>query len=215
MKDRVEETIKTYQENFDKYVARTVTEPSGEFKEWMDQFLSHIPEGGKILEIGSATGRDARYFRSLGYSVFCTDVVPQALSTLANDGFETSIYDFRDDPPKAWIGQFDGFFANAVLLHAPEQVFEKALANILEILKKDSVAAFSLKTGEGDEVSFEKMGSPRYFLYHNREELEDKLKKLPFEIVRLALVDRDKWLHTIIAKRQTNASARKSEGVDN
>lgn len=85
-------TIQTYRENFDKYVARTAIEPAGEFKDWLDLFSSLITIGGRVLEIGSATGRDARYLASRSFNVTCTDVIPEALQQLSEQGFETAEY---------------------------------------------------------------------------------------------------------------------------
>lgn len=201
MENPNELTIKTYKEGFQKYEDRTPTEASGEFKEWMDNFASHLPENGSILELGSATGRDARYFASKGYKVTCTDIIPEALNKLSEEGFETSEFDFRNEPKEEWINKFDGFFANAVLLHAPQDVFEKAVANISKVLKKNGVAGFSLKTGEGEEITEEKMDAPRYFNYHNEEEIRNLLSTLPFEIVSISHADNDKWLHIIVKSK--------------
>lgn len=131
-----DQTIETYRTNFDKYVARTGTEPRGEFKELLDSFASYLPDSGSIFEIGSASGRDARYLAEKGFGVLCTDVIPEALTRLSEQGFETEEYDFRSDPNAEWIGNFDGVFANASLLHAPQDIFENALKNIALMLKQ-------------------------------------------------------------------------------
>lgn len=191
-------TNQTYIQKFDVYKHNTPDKVSGEFQVWMDDFISLLPENAKILEIGSAVGRDARYFKSKGFQVLCADVIPEALQKLSDEGFETSIFDFRDDFPKDWQGMFDGFFANAVLLHAPPGVFEITVSNIVKVLKPKGIAAFSLKVGEGEELTEDKVGAPRYFNYHTKEEVEKLLKDLPFEIIKLEHVDQDKWLHVIV-----------------
>ncbi len=199
-------TIATYQQHFDRYVERTQHEVSGEFKEWMDSFLSYLPQSGKIFELGSAFGRDARYFREKGYQVTCTDIIPQALKSLSADGFETAEFDFRDIPQPEWLEKFDGFFANAVLLHADPDAFENALRNSAALLKGDGIAALSLKTGEGEEISLEKMDAPRYFRYHNMDEIRDVLSKLPFDVININHADNQKWLHVILRKSKNAES---------
>lgn len=194
-------TINTYIENFDRYSERTVNEVNGEFKEWIDNFLNCLPENGTIIELGSATGRDAHYFASKGYKVTCTDIIPVALDKLSNEGFDTALFDFRDDPKKEWNNHFDGFFANAVLLHAQQHVFEKAVANISKVLKKNGIAAFSLKTGEGEEITEEKMDAPRYFNYHTEEEIRKLISNLPFEILNISVGDNKKWLRVILKSK--------------
>ena len=119
----------------------------------------------------------------------------------STEGFETTEFDFRDNPKEEWKNKFDGFFANAVLLHAPQDVFEKAISNIHKILKDGGVGAFSLKTGEGDEISQEKMDAPRYFKYHNEENVRSLLSTLPFEVLSMTYADNNKWLHIIIKNK--------------
>lgn len=202
MENPSDKTIETYRQNFDKYVERTPAEPSGEFKEWMDSFASHIPKDGIILEIGSASGRDARYFADKGFKVVCTDIIPEALQKLSDEGFETAEFDFRNEPNPEWAGKFDGFFANAVLLHAPPDVFENALRNVAVVLKENGVAAFSLKTGEGEEITLQKMDAPRYFRYHTEPEIREILSRLPFELISLSHADQEKWLHVVMKNKK-------------
>ncbi len=197
MKNPSDETIETYRSNFDRYVARTGTEPRGEFKELLDSFASYLPNLGSIFEIGSASGRDARYLASKGFTVVCTDVIPEALKRLSGQGFKTAEYDFRNDPNPEWIGGFDGIFANASLLHAPQDVFENALKNIALMLRQDGVVAFSLKAGEGEEITLEKMDAPRYFRYHSESEIREIMTSLSFEILVLSHAEQGKWLHVI------------------
>ena len=191
-------TIKTYNENFDTYETKTPSMASGELKEWIDAFLGYLPQKASIIELGSATGRDARYIAREGYNVTCTDIIPRALEKLSQEGFDTSLYDFRDEPREEWLHRFDGYFANAVLLHAPQDVFEKALANIPKFIKPGGIAAFSLKTGTGEEITGRKMEAPRYFNYHSEEEVRALLAKLPFEILEISYGDAKKWLHIIL-----------------
>ena len=196
-----DQTIKTYQDNFHKYSERTPSEVTGEFKVWMDSFCSLLPEQGKIFELGSASGRDAQYFKSKGFEVFCTDVVHEALNSLAEKGFETAAFDFRNKPDNSWLDGFDGLFANAVLLHAPQEVFEESVKNISKIVKENGIIAFSLKTGEGDEISLEKMDAPRYFKYHSKQQLEKTLSNFNFEIISIIHADNEKWLHVLLKNK--------------
>jgi len=201
MEHPVDTTIQTYQQNFAKYVERTPAVVSGEFKVWLDSFLSQIPKHGSIFEVGSAAGRDARYLLARGYKVFCADVIPDALQELSSEGFETAVFDFRDMPKKSWLGKFDAFFANAVFLHAPQAVFETALKNTIAVLKKGGHGAFTLKAGEGEEITSNKMDAPRYFRYHTESEVREILSKFPLDVVDISHLEQGKWLHVIVKKR--------------
>lgn len=200
MEDHRAETIKTYQERYDAYAQSAAPVVKDDFKEWMDEFASCLPPSGSILEFGSATGRDARYFAQLGFNVTCSDVIPQALEALRQDGFTAVYHDLYDEPLPVWLGAFDGFFANAVLLHAEPAAFAKAVSDIAHVLKNGGVAAFSLKAGEGEEVSLEKMSAPRYFRYYTAEILREVLGAHPFTVKSLSYSPDGKWLRAIIVK---------------
>lgn len=198
LKDLNDITVATYQNNFQKYKEVTPETIPGELKDWIDSFEALLPKNGTIFELGCATGRDARYLSSLGYNVTCTDVVTEALNELSCDGFSVASYDFRDLPQEIWMGQFDGYLANAVLLHAPQYIFEQTLQYAHKILKRGGVAMIILKNGMGQEMIVGKLGAPRYFKYHNEENLKTTLAKMPFEIVSITPSSSSEMLRLII-----------------
>jgi len=194
MQNPNDQTIKSYRDNFNKYTERTPTTLSPELNAWMDYFCDQLPHNAKIFEFGSATGRDARYFNAKGFEVFCTDVIPEALINLTNQGFETSIFDFRNTPKPEWLNQFDGLFANAVFVHAKQETFLNALGHISKIVKKDGVIAFSLLIGEGEKISNVKIDAPRYFNFYRKEDLKKLLSQYNFEILSIMPGDRPEWM---------------------
>jgi SAM-dependent methyltransferase len=198
LKDLNDITVATYQNNFQKYKDVTPGIITGELKDWIDSFAKLLPENGKVFEIGSATGRDARYLSSLGYEVMCTDVIREALDTLSGEGFSTSPYDFRDLPREEWKGQFDGYLANAVLLHAPQHIFEQTLQYAHSILKRGGIAVIVLKSGMGQEMILDKMGAPRYFKYQNDDSLKMALAKMPFEVISVTHSEPKKWIRVLL-----------------
>ena len=44
-----------------------------EFSAFQRAFTSHIPEGGRILDLGCGSGRDSRAFLNAGYQVTAVD----------------------------------------------------------------------------------------------------------------------------------------------
>ena len=196
--NKFDKTIQTYKDKFDTYTERTPSEMNGESKEWADSFLMRLPENSKILEFGSATGRDARYFKSKGFEVTCTDIIPEALKNLEEEGFKTEVYDFRDNPKEEWRHSFDGFFANGVFVHASQEVLEKNLKNISEIIKPNGYAAISLKNGVGDEISERKLEAPVYYKYYTEPELREIILKSNFEISELTYSHEGIWMRLIL-----------------
>ncbi len=196
-------TIKTYRDNFELYKEKTPNVVSGEFVVWMNVFVSALTPDGKIFELGSAEGRDARYLRDKGFVVTCTDVIPQALQSLEADGFTTDPYDLRDTPKEEWKNSFDGILAKAVYLHVPQEVFEKSLTQMNTLLKVGGIFCLTFKLGVGEEIETKKLDGERYFKYYTQEELVAIVKKYQhYGLVSTATTEDKKWIQILLRKRQ-------------
>jgi SAM-dependent methyltransferase len=194
-------TIQTYKDNFDLYKEKTPNVVSGEFVAWIDAFIHLLPQNGNVFELGSAEGRDARYLRDRGFSVFCTDVIPRALESLVADGFTTSMYDLRAEPQQEWINSYDGVFAKAVYLHIPQDIFEKSLDQMSDVLKSGGIFCCTFKLGVGEEMETGKLGGERYFKYYTELELENIFKKhQQYEVIETAVTNDEKWIQFLLRK---------------
>ncbi len=67
-----EATLAFYRQEAENYCKRTGTRPTASLKE----FLSHLPAGASILELGCGSGRDTAEMLRLGYDVYPTDGTP-------------------------------------------------------------------------------------------------------------------------------------------
>lgn len=190
--------IKAYREGIDAQLARARKEPAPDFKAMVDLFAEQIPANGSILEIGSASGGDARYLASKNFKITCTDVVPEVLTTLSAEGFETEEYDFRSSPKFEWIDSFDGVFANTSLLHAPRKVFERALEHVALVLKKEGVATFTLKTSGDEKIPGGSIDSSGQFTYYSEKEIRQILDKHKFKLLHLSFTEGGKCLHVVV-----------------
>ncbi len=195
-------TIQTYQDNFELYKEKTPRVLFGEFLTRMDSFINVLPLHGKIFELGSLEGRDARYLRDKGFTVTCTDVIPQALQSLEVDGFTTYFYDLRDEPKEEWSNLFDGIIAKAVYLHMSQEIFEKSLAYMGTILKVGGIFCLTFKLGVGEEIETRKLGGERYFKYYTQKELEAIVKKYQcYELVDTVTIEDKKWIQILLRKK--------------
>ncbi|MEX3008514.1 class I SAM-dependent methyltransferase [Hoeflea sp. TYP-13] len=184
-------TIKTYQENPQHFIDRTPSEIGGEFKDFLDRILARVPMDAEILEIGTATGRDADYIESRGYSVMRTDIVDAFVEFQRSKGSYACKFDaLTGDLAKT----FDLVLASAVFHHFNNRQFDQALENTHKHLKCGGYFALAVKHGKGEEYSEEKMESPRYFRYWRADELEDRLMGHGFEVEEMRLGEGGKWL---------------------
>ena len=194
-------TKQTYIDNFETYKEKTPNIVSGEFIIWMDDFINHLSQGATILELGSAEGRDARYLRDHGLKVTCTDIIPQALTSLSEDGFTTSLYDFRDEPHTEWADAFDGILAKAVYHHASQEIFKRSLTSLSKVLCSGGIFCLTFKVGIGEEIETEKLGQERFFKYYTLSELKKILDNHnEYKFINSQTALDGKWIQILMKK---------------
>lgn len=84
--DENRRTIGAYEGHVSEYVKGTRQDVSGVMKAWLDESVAGLDRSARILELGSATGRDAAYLRSMGYAVECTDATLAFVRLLQEKG---------------------------------------------------------------------------------------------------------------------------------
>jgi SAM-dependent methyltransferase len=177
MTDKNSETIRSYEARVAAYTNGTSQTVFGPAKDWIDGNLGQLRQDAKILEIGSAHGRDAIYFAEKGFKIECTDAVSGFVSQLQASGFDARVFNVLTDELD---DKYDMIFANAVLLHFDRIEVNLVLRKLCRALKHSGRLAFSLKHGRGEGWSSEKIDAPRYFSYWERENLEPLLTMTGF-----------------------------------
>ncbi|SEH44027.1 class I SAM-dependent methyltransferase [Magnetospirillum fulvum] len=172
MSDSNNATLRTYGDHVQDYIDGTAQTVSGATKDWIDSTLAGLPGSARILELGSAFGRDAAYIASRGFTPECTDAVPGFVACLQAAGHKARLFNaLTDDLDRS----YDLIFANAVLLHFTRDEFALVLGKMRRALAPSGRFAFSLKRGQGESWSSAKVGAPRYFCYWEPEPLETVL----------------------------------------
>jgi len=151
-------------------------------KGWLNRVLALVPPNGRVLELGSALGRDADYIESHGYSVERTDAAQTFVDYMQKQGHSARLLDLVHDELG---GPYDMVFANAVLLHLTGEETEVALHKVRNSLSKGGVLAFSVKPGDGEEWTEAKMGEARYYNYWTAEGLSAQLTKANYQVLEL------------------------------
>lgn len=153
-------TLQSYEARVQEYIDGTSQTVGGAVKDWIDAALVGFSPEARIVELGSAFGRDAAYIVSKGFEVECTDAVAGFVSQLQAKGFNARHYNALTDD----LGdEYDLIFANAVLLHFNKAELASVLKKLLHSLKRGGRLAFSLKRGQGEAWSVAKIGAPRFF----------------------------------------------------
>jgi SAM-dependent methyltransferase len=140
-------SIDFYDANADAYFAETVDTDVGPLR---DRFLKHLSPGGRILDAGCGSGRDALAFAKAGFVVTAFDG-SAAMARLAARHCcgEVRHMTFAE---VRWTGEFDGVWSCASLLHVPRAELPGVLARLANALRPGGVLFASFKLGTGDRV---------------------------------------------------------------
>lgn len=187
-------TLAAYEGNVQKYIDGTPNKVDGYIKTWIDTTLARLSPDARILEIGTATGRDADYIESRGFTVERTDATRAFVALQQEQGHEAHVLNILTDELD---GPYDLVFADAVLLHfSPEQI-GAVLEKIKHALKTSGTLAFTLKKGDGEEWSEHKLGEKRYFCFWQPDAIRTLLTNKGYEVLSLEVTEDGKWLHIV------------------
>lgn len=108
-----------------------------------EAFLEYIPEGGRILDLGCGSGRDAIKLKELGYDVYAVDASKKMVehaSKFLGDRVTLSTFQAFETPMS-----FDGIWASASLLHVPEDEMIEVIRKYRDMLKSGGIFHMSFK----------------------------------------------------------------------
>lgn len=199
MKDGNNITLRSYDENIQAYIDGSPQTVDGDLKVWIDTQFSEVNLNAKILEIGSGTGRDARYLESKGFTVQRTDASEGFIELLRSQGEGVKLLNILTDE----IGEeYDVIFADAVFLHFTEEQLKQVFKKAYHALSEDGKLLFTLKEGEGEEVTNSKLGADRFFKYWKEEPIKAVLDIVGFSsAIEGCRKGRQGWLHVSAQKR--------------
>ena len=158
----------------------------------MDMFHKFLP-CGKVLEVGSGSGKDASALLRLGYDYVGTDA-SKGLLEIAQKRNPNTIFrcvavqdlDFEEN-------EFDGFWTAATLLHMPKNEIDDALKNIVRVVKPNGVGFISVKAGAGERKDVE---TGRWFSYYSSDGFKEILERNKLRVIesRTKKGEKDFWL---------------------
>jgi SAM-dependent methyltransferase len=194
----LDSTLRYYNEHAEEFCANTF---SLDMSELYRPFLERVPEGGRILDAGCGSGRDALAFSQLGYEVEAFDasaeIVQIAREQTGLDIKVDTFESFRFDEP------FDGIWACASLLHLSETELVPCLIRMRDALAPGGVMYASFKLGDGM-----KNRGDRAFLDLTRDGIIDMVAQVSdLEVAQLWVTDDlrpgrvfQKWANALVCK---------------
>lgn len=151
-------------------------------------FAAAVGPDGRVLEVGSAGGRDAVLLEEAGLSVRCTDVTSAFVEMLRAGGHEADLvdplHDDLADPQRE--APYDGVWANACLLHVSRADLPAVLARLAAATRPGGVLGLSLKEGDGEGWSTHgRVEGRRFFTYWRAEPLRAALEEAGWQVESL------------------------------
>ncbi len=190
-------TLEAYENGLEQYNSTDMSVAGG-MKTWIDASLAILSPDARILEIGSAHGRDGFYMESKGFTVTITDAAHSFVKYLRTQRHEASMLNVVTDDLG---GPYDMVFANAVLLHFTVEKTIHVLGKIKDSLKPGGIFSFSVKVGKGAKWTKVKLNHKRYYRYWEEQPLRQLLTDAGFEISYLKKgqtgVNNNGWLFVI------------------
>jgi len=154
---------------------------------WLEKFSARLLDGGSVLDVGCAGGRDSRWFIGRGYHVHGIDIsdamIEAALDSTPDGTF--SVMDLRrldfDDQ------SFDGVWCSCVLLHVSRDQASAAIAEMARVLRPGSPLYLLVKEGASAGVEEDQRydGDQKFASYFEPNELRGFLEAASLDIVEL------------------------------
>jgi SAM-dependent methyltransferase len=183
--DPYEQTIQVYRKLGTKYIRDTLRAVPQEIQ----GFIRMIPARGKILDVGCAGGRDAKYFVRAQLQVIGIDVVDEFLAAAKKNVPKATFINMDVRRLRFPNETFDAIWANAILLHLRKLDIRAVIKKFHALLRPTGKLHIRMKRGAGRGYTREQLVSKqrRLFTYIGQEELETLVRRSGFRIIRSRL----------------------------
>jgi SAM-dependent methyltransferase len=171
-----ETTLAAYEHAPDKFRDTIPKNPNNDL---IGLLAGRVTPGGRVLEIGSGTGRDAIELERRGYVVRRTDAARAFLEMMRADGYTADELNALTDE---YGGPYDAVYSSAVFLH-----FDRSeLAGVLrKAARAAPLLAFATREGKGEEWSSRHLDLPRHFVLWQEAPLRELLNASGWTVEQL------------------------------
>ncbi len=149
--------------------------------------LRHLPEGGRVIEIGCGSGRDAFFLLSHGYDVTVVDASSEMLrAALANHPeLAGRIYHaaipFPSKHPLSKLS-FNALVMIATVMRISDQDLSQCVSQIRQLLKPDGILFISTSIGR-EGITEDRDSEGRIYVERQPDELQLLFKRLGFRLI--------------------------------
>lgn len=134
-----------YDENADRFFRDTV---NADMTALQHRFAELLPVGGRVLDAGCGSGRDAKAFAAMGFDVVAFDASAEMVRRAqVHTGLEVLQMTFAE---VSWQQEFDGIWASASLLHVPRAQMVEICCRLRDAIVPGGLLYVSFKHGVAD-----------------------------------------------------------------
>lgn len=163
-------TLKYYTNKAKEFFDGTV---NVDMRDLYQPFLELIPDGGKILDAGCGSGRDAKFFKEQGYNVVSFDYSEEIVRLASEYIGEPVLHMSFDDVN--FKNEFNGIWACASIIHVPKQDISGVLEKLSRALKPNGILYTSFKYGKAEGIR-----KGRYFSDYTESAFQRIVDTMPF-----------------------------------
>lgn len=171
--------MKGVREYYDKTAAEWAANGYGDqaYLPCLDEFLSLLPPGGRVLDLCCGAGYETGRIRERGFEALGLDFSGGSLEIARerNQGLPFYQADMLGDYAQA-VGMVDGILLSAGLVHVEAADLPLAFARMAEVVRPGGLVLASIREGSGklDEWSLREIDGERYdrnFIAHTPDEV--------------------------------------------
>ncbi len=191
-------TVAAYENYARRYAAAVSQQPPESAAASFRRLVDALPEGGRVLDIGSGPGWDADFLEGLGARVHRTDVTAAFREFQAERGHRVDALDVLVDE----IAEtYDGILMLCVLQHFERSDLDPVLRKLAEALKGEGALLLSYPLGEGESWEHTSSGDYRVVRWSSAM-LDERLQRAGFTVEWDVCDDGDDgpW-RTVLARR--------------
>ena len=199
LKDKAYDAVAYYDQRAQSFAAATVNADRSQIYQ---AFCQYVRPGDRLLDLGTGSGRDAKYWQDFGCKVTALDGAPQLCELAAQLlGHEVICRRFED---LTYDQEFEAIWAFSSLLHMPWQELVPMFKRLHRALVTGGYFYFSFMYGD-----FRGIRSERYFTDLNEKALAELLEAVGgFELLQTFITTDErperridkKWLNAIVRK---------------
>lgn len=171
----------------------------------LKDFLSDLPKGSKLLDIGCGTGYESKRMASFGYEVTAFDFSSESIviAKAHSPQIRFFVHDVRESLDDVLDEKFDAAVAIALIIHLDEHALALFFENIASVLKSNAKLLLVYQHGKGEDkkLSLRNYKGKDYRRPTYRYELEDILSKSQNQFKLFKELSPDGNWHNIILER--------------